>query len=392
MKNFLLVLPAAALIVAGMGGCASLKKLRPSPVREEIALLSRGWTYAEDSQIQVNMESGMRPLTFASPVLAGDKLIYGSSRFGLVALHKVTGKELWRKQISEGVSAAPLITADKVYAAADNAHVYALELGSGREIWKAALPFPGTGAPILAEGRLVVSSIDGSILAFDPATGKNLWAYKRPVVGGTSIKGGGNLTYSSGRIWAGMSDGTLLALQPQDGMVVLEKQFHDNLKFMDIDAKPIAWRDGLLIVTYDGKLRYIKRDGNVQWEYGSGGAHAPVLAGFEPDWLFLPSSDGGVYCISGNSGQEIWRFLLPRGIPTAVSVMGEGKRQRLVVTSSDQRLFVLDAHTGTELANANLGKASGSYAGLVADEKFGAFYVVSHYSRVYQFFLNRARE
>ena len=366
--------------------CSSISGLRPQAVRGEEPLLYRGWTFAENAQEQWRLETGVSPLSFSQPIVFEDLVYAPSSRFGLLALHKVTGKVIWHKHIPDGVSAQPIVQDGRLFLPADDAQLYALDAKSGRLLWTAALSAPGIGQPIFVEGRVVVSSSDDAVAAFDPATGKNLWTYKRPLLNSMSIKGGGNLSYAYGKIWVGMSDGSLLAIHPQDGAVTFEKQLRDNLKFADIDAKPLAWKEGFLLVTYDGKLRHIKKDGSVQWEFNAGGVHAPVLSGFDADLMFLASSDGAVYGVNSN-GKEVWQFVLPRGVPTSLAIIANSKQPLIAVAASEHKVYVLDALSGALKAQSSLGTASGSYAGLVADGQ--NFYLVSNYSRVYQFTVRR---
>jgi outer membrane protein assembly factor BamB len=166
----------------------------------------------------------------------------------------------------------------------------------------------------------------------------------------------------------------------------MEKSFRDNLKFTDIDARVVGWRDGILVSTYDGKLRYLRKDGSTIWEFGSGGARSPLLG--DGDVLFFPSSDGVVYALSGNTGKEIWNFPLHRGIPTGLALVTRNQRKVLIVAGSEESVYVVDAVTGRQLGVTALGRGSGSYAPIVADPESGDFYVLSQHSRIHGYHLN----
>jgi outer membrane protein assembly factor BamB len=263
--------------------------------------------------------------------------------------------------------------------------LHRLDLDTGSEAWSVPLSGPVHGSMAFAFDRLFVATADEALHALDPGTGKLLWTYRRPAFSGTSIKGGGNPSVIDGKVWMGFSDGALVSVNPQTGSMESEKDFRDNLKFMDLDAKVIGWRDGLLVSTYDGKLRYLRKDGSLIWEFPAGGARTPLVT--ENDLIYLPSSDGNLYAIAGGSGKELWRFSLPRGVPTGVTLIQRGPERLLAVTASEEKLFLLD-HNGKLLQQVSLGKGSGSFAPIALDKDTNSFYVLSNYSRIYQFRLN----
>jgi outer membrane protein assembly factor BamB len=328
--------------------------------------------------------AGVTPVSYSGPVLAGDKLVFGSERFGLTALRKETGRRLWQKRFSDEVAAVPLVHESSVFVGTDSGSLYRLSLDSGAQAWSASLGAPVHGSMVMAFNRLYAASADDAIHALDPATGRILWTYRRPALGGTSIRGGGHPSAVDGRIWVGFSDGALVALEPQTGTVEVERIYRDNLKFMDLDAKVIGWKDGLLISTYDGRLRHTRKDGSLLWEFGAGGARAPIVA--EGDIIYLPASDGNVYAISGSTGRELWRYSLRRGVPTGMALIASGAEKYLVVAGSQERLIVLNAATGAMETQVSLGRGSGSFAPIAHDGT--SFYVLSNYSRIYQFRLN----
>lgn len=371
-----------SLLVLGIAaGCARLPK--PAPMRAAEPLIQKGWNFIEPNRDYFAMESGVDQVSFSAPVLAGEKLVFGSERFGVVALNKANGKQLWRKKLDGSLLAAPLVTENGVFAGSETGSLFSLDLAGGRERWRVTLSAPVHGSFLLAFQRLYVGTIDEALHCLDPSTGKVIWTYRRPGFGGTSVRGGGNAAAVNGKVWVGFSDGTLVALNPDTGSVEVEKSFRDNLKFSDIDARVVGWRDGMLVATYDGRLRYLRKDGSLIWEFGAGGGRAPVVG--DGHVLYFPSSDGALYALSGNSGKEIWSFPLRRGIPTGVAVVTRNGRKVLVVGASDEKVFVLDAASGKQLGQVSLGKGSGTYSPIVADPDTGSFYVLSQFSRIHEF-------
>ena len=364
-------------------GCSSVRTWKLENARVEEPIFTRGWNFVEPEKEFLDMGAGLYFSSYSGPVLQDNKIIFGSERFGLVAVNKKNGKELWRKNFPHGVDAVPLVVQNKIYVGTNDGGLHLIDLDHGSQSWETSLGAPVQGTMLLAQDRLFVATSDDAVHGIDPQTGKSLWRYKRPASGLTGIHGGGNPSFIAGKIWMGFSDGYVVTLEPQDGSVSWEKQFRDNVKFFDIDAKIIGWHDGVLLTTYDGKLRYLKKDGTLIWDFAAGGAHAPLIT--EDDQLYLPSSNGNVYAIN-SSGKEIWHYTMNHGTPTSVALVPrKSGGDLLVVGSSDRKIFGLDAKTGSLLGEASLGRGSGSFAPLVADKETHSFYVLSSFSRLYQF-------
>lgn len=362
--------------------CASLRG-KPHAMRAKEPLLQRGWSFVESEKEFLEQEAGVSQVSFSAPVLAGEKIIFGSERFGLTAIAKRNGQKLWQQPMENGISAQPLADEKSVYAGTESGVLSKFDLDSGRPLWNVTLTGPVHGAMILAYSRLYVGTEDEALHAVDPATGKVLWSYRRPAYSGTAIKGGGNPAAIAGKVWIGFSDGALVSLDPETGAMDSERQYRDNLKFTDVDARVVGWKDGLLVSTYDGKLRHIKRDGTVVWEFGGGSARAPLVT--DGDEIFFPSSEGSVVAMNG-AGRELWRYSLKRGVPTGVGMVSKKDRRLLVVVSSEDKVYVLDANDGAPLAESGLGRGSGSYAPLAVDD--GSVYILSNYSRIHQYRLH----
>lgn len=369
------------LLLALLSSCSTLKKV--GPARESTPILARGWSYIEPEKDFLRQDAGVAQISYSGAQISSTKLVFGSDRFGITALAKKTGQVLWQKRVKDGVSTLPLIYQTKLFAGTDSGELYCLDLNSGKVLWSVNLPAPSHGSMVISMDRLFVAAADESVHAFDPNTGKILWSYRRPAFAGTSIRGGGHPSIIAGRLWMGFSDGTLVSLDPQDGSVKSEKQFRDNLKFLDLDAKIIGWKDGLLVATYDGKLRYLNKDATLIWEFPAGSARAPITT--DGDTIFYPSSDGYVYAIAGHNGKELWRYPLRRGVPTGMALL----RKTLLVVGSEENTYALDTSSGKLLAEEGFGHGSGSYAPIVIDEESSNFYVLSNFSRVHQFHLNR---
>lgn len=369
-----------------LSGCGSF---RPEPSRAKFEPVLRGWSFVESSEEMADQQTGAPAINYSSPVLYKDELLVATERFGLTSFNKHSGTVNWRIPIKGGASSTPVVFENKVFVGSNEGFFFAYPLGGGAEHWSQDLRFPVKGKPAYLGGRILVATVDHAMHALDASTGKILWTYRRNAASGTTIKGGGNASVIDGKFWVGFSDGSLVVLEPNDGSELREKQFRDNIKFTDIDAEPVPWKQGVLVSTYDGRLRYIKKNGLPIWTFPKGSAKAAV-PGSGVNMIFLPGSDGTVYAVSDSSGKRIWQYSLERGVPTGVAYFGNStdasmKDGLVAVASSDNFLYILDAKTGSLKQIMRFGSSSGAYGSVIADQKNKRFYVLSHYGRVYQF-------
>lgn len=66
------------------------------------------------------------PISWRGPVLAGDRLLLGSSRGEVVALSPYTGRNLGTFRVSGGVAVTPIVADGSLYVFTDSARLYAL--------------------------------------------------------------------------------------------------------------------------------------------------------------------------------------------------------------------------------------------------------------------------
>lgn len=375
----------ALLAILVLSSCAG-KTWKPGPVRTAEPTLRRGWSYVESEESALKLSTGVTPVSYSAPLVLGEKLIFGSERFGLTVLGKRSGQVLWQKTFAEPVTAAPFAENNRIFVGTAAGDIYQFNLESGQENWKVALSAAVHGTFLEAFDRLYVATVDEALHALDPATGKILWTYRRPAFSGTSIRGGGNPAAIGGKIWMGFSDGALVSIDPQNGAQDSERIFRDNLKFTDLHARVLGWKEGLLVSTYDGKFRSLRKDGSLSWEFPAGSARSPLLA--ESGVVYLPGSDGNVYAINADTGKELWRYGLKRGVPTALALVSRAGAKALLVTGSEEKILLLNPENGKLLDESSLGRGSGSYSPVAVDDDGKTFYVLSAYSRIYQYHLN----
>lgn len=233
-----------------------------------------------------------------------------------------------------------------------------------------------SGAPILsrptvADGVVYLSNVDEQVFALDLASGELRWRHehKLDLTRGASMElyGAPSPTLAGDLLFAGFSDGLLVALGAADGSPrwearvgegtypdliapasvagasVLVGGFTEPFMALSPENRSTAWRHGFGIaapaavdgeVIYapgtDGRLRRIAaRTGEVEWEWDSAARLPAIFAPVGPDGqpteargasgvlgrplltpvgLFVASSEGSLHLLDPASGKLRWTF------------------------------------------------------------------------------------
>ena len=245
----------------------------------------------------------------SSPAILGDIAVVGAGGIersdhlpvespGYVLCVRISdGHVLWRREVTDPES-SPALSPDGVTyigSGISGCAVVALD-ASGKQIWKTPTPYPGTGSVSLTSDLAVAGCGEGDfinaaahpagvVLALEQSTGRIRWqtAFPDAVLG--------HLTIGDGKIFCPLRDGTVVALDVEDGKIV--------------------WRQRL--------------------------GDAPVLAGTarSGDLLYAVSSDGFLAILDAQSGRLIEKH--------ALNDEANPGRQNLCLSTplvSDGRVFV----------------------------------------------------
>ncbi len=165
------------------------------------------------------------PPSESSPLLARDRVIFGTQKGTIYALNSHTGQVRWRFQASGAVKGG--LAADglgRVFFGDYTGHVYALRQSDGHQLWRVGTSGAGFGfsagqfysTPAFAYGRVYIGNTDGFIYSFAADTGRLAWrthtkgyVYGSPAV--SDVAGGGPT------VFVGSYDHHLYALNARSG-------------------------------------------------------------------------------------------------------------------------------------------------------------------------------
>jgi outer membrane protein assembly factor BamB len=356
---------ALALATAGL-----TSHLAPAPLAIYRVAWQRPFVGARTLEVGPLEEGGVA----ADPVTG---MAVCGTRDGWLHAVRADGTLAWEFQAANGFAAPPTIDGDTVYVSAGNGRVYALALPDGALRWKYDAKEELGGRPVLAGGTLFVMSLDDTLFALDARTGAWKWHHRRPGRGidrGYTIRGAATPVVLGDAVFAGYSDGFVVALELATGQVRWEAPVAPQGDYVDVDGLwadgnrvfagaysgavvaadaatgVTAWtfrapgvtrvvgQKGLVFAVSPSQLFGLASDTGAQvWSAPLGGAPGqnPALAG---PWLLVPAGDGGLRFVEPSTGRTLRSFNAGSGVSGEPAVRGN----RVYVLSNQGVLYALD--------------------------------------------------
>lgn len=330
------------------------------------------------TQIHAYPATEAHPEECASGALIGKRLVLGSRGGSVVAVDVGSGSLLWSTPISGGVDGEARYDARRgqVYVGSDDGLLYAIEPGDGRIRWSSKFKGPVDHAPDIGTDDLFLATAADRVFAVNPDDGKLRWQYERESPEGFTIHGYAVPRQDGHLVYAGFSDGYLVALQADTGDVRWSRSLAAaSEQFVDVDASPIVWRGKLFVASFSGGLYGLRpNDGEVLWRTSIDGTSALTQGASN---LYAVSSRAGLAAVSSD-GNILWRQGLPSaGDLTAPVEVGP----YLVFSGSREGLFVLERETGKLLQIFD--PARGMCAAPTVDRDGRTLYVLANSGALY---------
>ncbi len=273
-----------------------------------------GWSAA------IGVGGGYRAKLTAQPVVLGGRVFTMDTDAVVCAFDLKSGERLWRRETRDkdthSTNLAGGIAAEGglVYVVTGRSDALALNVADGKVAWRAPLPAPARSLPTLGGGRLYVGLIDGRLLALDMHGGKQLWSYQSSDAG-MIVLGQPAPAYSDDIVVAGFGSGDLAAVHADTGTLL----WTDNLgaaggrvtatDLSSIRGAPVIDGATVYAVGLGGLIVAIDlRSGRRIWERPIGGGQMPWIAG---DWIYLIDNDQQLLAMTKAEGRVRWVADLP---------------------------------------------------------------------------------
>jgi outer membrane protein assembly factor BamB len=81
-------------------------------------------------------------------------------------VERATGKGLWKFPTGGKVESAPVVAGDKVVFGSDDGSVYMVSLADGKQLWSYEIGQAVASSPAVADEKIVIGSDDGGVYCF----------------------------------------------------------------------------------------------------------------------------------------------------------------------------------------------------------------------------------
>src|SRR5215207_8866773 len=239
--------------------------------------------FKEIWQHQGNVLLEFGALAAASPAYA-DGTVYAvllqrslrgrGARVGrVVALDGKSGKIRWSRELASRSESSPLVAGDRLYFGSESGTVYAMGAGDGRVRWRFHACGAVKGGLALADGKLYFGDYGGRAYAIRQDSGRQVW---RVSTHGRSFGRGGNF-YSTpavayGRVYLGNTDGRVYSFSAAGGKIAWSKSTGGYVYASPAVAQVPGGRPLVYAGSYSGRFfAFDARSGAVRWSRGGNG-------------------------------------------------------------------------------------------------------------------------
>ena len=269
---------------------------------------------------RIGVGGGYRAKLTAQPVVLGGRVFTMDTDAVVCAFDLHSGERLWRRETqakdvhSTNLAGGIAAEGGLVYVVTGRSDALALSVADGKVAWRAMLPAPARSLPTLGGGRLYVGLIDGQLVALDLHGGRQLWSYQAGD-SGVIVLGQPAPAYSDGIVVAGFGSGDLAAVHADTGSLL----WTDNLgsgggratatDLSSIRGAPVIDGSTVYAVGLGGLIVAVDlRSGRRLWEKPIGGGQMPWIAG---DWIYLIDNDQQLLAMTKAEGRVRWVADLP---------------------------------------------------------------------------------
>lgn len=315
----------------------------------------------------------------SSPALdpEGSRVFVGSSDEHLYALRAEDGATIWRFKARGAVGCEVAFdrVAQVVYFGTDDGFVYAVDARDGAQKWRAPARGEVRRRPVLGPEAVYVATGSDVVLALDRDTGRRLWTYRREPPEGFAVDGHAGVALDGRRLFAGFSDGTVVALDAAEGSALWERETSQDVDlpeedsslpaYLDVDTTPVV-ADGVVYAASHAAGVYAldERGGGVKWRRDElQGATGLALSG---DDLYV-SRTRALDVVAAATGEDRYHVRLPAQALTAPilarrMILVAGTRGDLYAISREEHAVVTLVSAGEGFAAAPVASGRRAFA------------------------------
>ena len=315
-----------------------------------------------------------RPYQFTSPVIYDSEVYIGTASGYFYALKAGRGRKIWQRRLASGIYSEPVVEGEHIYVADRKGIVYSLERKTGKIEWQVEAGAEISARPVVTTDTIYFATTLKQIVAIDKeGHGKKWQTAKIGPIPQMTIKGSSAPVLYEGHIYVGYADGIFVSYKVETGDIAWVRQLSNKgARFTDIDATPVI-NDGVIYIpTADGKTYALRAsDGDIIWTIDKGGPNDLAL---ENGFLFV-SGGGKLSSVKADTGTLVWEQKFDEPEISAPAV----KDGLIVIASTKDKIYVVDAATGEIKFKRFLGKGAFGKPVLVGD----TVYIMTNSSRLF---------
>jgi len=312
--------PIAAIAALAVSGCSTT--LNWADAIPKIPPPSFGWLFGKSHKPgplptlnakvtpqlnwQVNVGKAAPGL---APAITPSSIYAAASDGTLVRVDTATGRQVWRINVGQKLSAGPGADDAHIVVGTDKGDVLAFD-ENGKPAWTSQVSSEVIAPPRLAEGIAIIFSGDGRIYGLATADGKTKWVHQRSNPALTIRNTAGGVT-SRGGVFTGTAGGHLLALDVTtgsvgwDATVASPKGATELERIADVTSLPFVDTQQVCAVAYQGRVACFDiLRGNLLWS-----RDLSSLSGLTGDdkYLYVTDDKGAVHALDKTSGASVWK-------------------------------------------------------------------------------------
>ncbi|MEN9680962.1 MAG: hypothetical protein RLZZ627_855 [Pseudomonadota bacterium] len=291
----------------------------------------------------------LMPAVTATTVYAADH------KGAVVAVERASGDVQWSKDTGLEIASGPVVAGDKLLFGTSNAELVAISLADGALVWKTALTSEMMSLPRVSHNIVVARTSDGRIAAFDLGHGGIKWSHERTLPP-LSIRSQGSPTLHGDLVLDGFGAGKLTALNLQDGHLVWEatavvpRGRSEVERMVELDADPMVQGDVVYATGFQGGLSAIDlSNGSIVWHQKT--AYTSRATALSRKSLFITDTNSDIWSMDITNGADQWKqdVLHQRRLTVPARV-----KDYLVVGDFEGYLHLLRADNGSLVGRLEL--------------------------------------
>ena len=194
--------------------------------------------------------------------------------------------------------------------ASRDAYVIAVDGHKRTELWRTRVSSEVLARPVIYENTAVIRTVDGKIISLDLLDGKIRWQYQRTIPDLT-LRGSSEPVIVRDKIFAGLADGRLIAISPDNGEVVWDIALavpvgrSEIQRLIDIDGDAELYGRVLYAASFQGRVAAIDVErGQFLWARDFS-THTGVV--LDEKTLYSSDDKGHIWALDRLNGATIWK-------------------------------------------------------------------------------------